>query len=63
MLQFFFDHRGDSPEALTAAALSSADLWGRDLTEIPGLEAQTARYLKEIRKKGTYRVMEELNCL
>ena len=63
VLRFFFDHRGDSPEALTAAALSSADLWGRDLTEIPGLEAQTARYLKEIREKGTYRVMEELNCL
>ncbi len=52
VLEFYYNHREDSPEALVHDVLSNREMWGRDLTEIPGLEETTVRNLKMIREKG-----------
>ena len=52
VLEFFWAHREDDPAALTHAVLTNADMWGQDLTEIPGLEAEAARILSLIRREG-----------
>lgn len=52
VLEFFWAHRNDSPEALTHAVMTDAEMWGRDLTEIDGFEAEAARILAVIRESG-----------
>ena len=52
VLEFYFAHQNDSAEALTHAVLSSLDMWGRDLTQIPGLEEKVANTLHVIRRDG-----------
>ncbi|MBO7662170.1 MAG: tagaturonate reductase, partial [Clostridia bacterium] len=51
-LEFFWNHREDTPEQLVHAALSNEEMWGRDLTAVPGLEEATVRNLKLIRGEG-----------
>jgi len=51
-LEFYWEHRQDSVEDLVRAVMSNRQMWGRDLTEIPGFEAATAANLKLIREKG-----------
>ncbi len=51
-LEFFYAHRNDTPEALVKAVLTNEQMWGQDLTKIPGLEEATVANLKMIREKG-----------
>ena len=52
VLQFYWDHRDDSPEELVHAVMANTEMWGQDLTEVPGFEAETVRILKQIRADG-----------
>ena len=52
VLEFYYDHRDDSPEDLVHAVMTNRQMWGQDLTEIPGFEAATAANLKKIRSQG-----------
>ena len=52
VLEFYRDHRDDSPEDLVRAVMMNQDMWGQDLTEIPGFEAEVVRILKQIRSEG-----------
>lgn len=52
VLEFYYDHREDTPEALVHAVMTNEQMWGRDLTQIPGFEAAVAENLKQIRAHG-----------
>lgn len=52
VLEFYYAHKDNSPEELTHAVLINKDMWGQDLTEIPGLEALVVNDLKLIRSSG-----------
>ncbi len=51
-LEFYYDHRNDSEEDLVHAVMTNEQMWGQDLTAIPGFEAATVANLKLIREKG-----------
>ncbi len=51
-LEFYWEHRDDSPEELVRAVMTNERMWGRNLTEIAGFEAATVANLKLIREKG-----------
>ena len=52
VLEFFYDHRNDSPEALVHAVLSDVKMWDMNLAEIAGLEDAVISGLKKIRTEG-----------
>ena len=52
VLEFYYAHRDDSAEALMHAVMTNTDMWGQDLTQVPGFEAEAVRILKLIREKG-----------
>ena len=52
VLEFYRDHRGDSPEELVHAVMTNTEMWGQDLTEVAGFEAAAVRILKQIRAEG-----------
>ena len=52
VLEFYMAHRNDTPKELTHAVLTNTEMWGRDLTEIAGLEAAVSEQLTLIRKEG-----------
>ena len=52
VLEFFMNHRNDSPEDLVHAVMTNTEMWGQDLTEVPGFEAEAVRILKQIRSEG-----------
>ena len=52
VLEFYYNHRNDSVEALVHAVMTNQQMWGRDLTEIPGFEAATVQNLTLLREKG-----------
>ncbi len=60
-LEFFYSHMDDAPEDLVHAVCANTDFWDKDLTEIPGFEAEVTQFLKDIEAKGAYEVMKE--CL
>lgn len=51
-LEFYYDHRNDSVEDLVHAVMVNEQMWGQDLTAIPGFEAATVANLKLIRQRG-----------
>ena len=51
-LEFYWDHRNDSIEDLVHAVMTNLQMWGQDLTPIPGFEAATVANLKKIREEG-----------
>ena len=53
MLEFYRDHRHDSAEELIHAVMTNQEMWGQDLTKVPGFEKEAARILKLIREEGT----------
>jgi tagaturonate reductase len=61
ILEFYDAHKEDSPADLVHAVMSNQDLWGQDLTDIPGFEAETVKGLKLIRSKGA--VAAYASCL
>lgn len=52
VLDFYWEHRNDSAEALTSAVLQNTEMWGEDLTKIPGLTERIAGTLNTIRMEG-----------
>ena len=52
MLEFYYAHRNDGDAALVHAVMTNADMWGRDLTKVPGFEQAVARILGVIRGEG-----------
>ena len=61
VLEFFNEHKNDSAKDLVHAVCSNTAFWGKDLTEIPGFEAEVTRVLEAIDAQGSYTVMRE--CL
>ncbi len=51
-LEFYWAHKNDTPEELVHAVMTNEQMWGQDLTEIPGFEAATVANLKKIRADG-----------
>ena len=51
-LEFYWNHRNDSVEELVHAVMTNEQMWGQDLTKIPGFEAATVENLKKIRTEG-----------
>ncbi|MBQ6398698.1 MAG: tagaturonate reductase [Clostridia bacterium] len=51
-LEFFWNHRKDTPEELVHAVLTNEQMWGQDLSKVPELEEATVKNLKLIREKG-----------
>lgn len=61
VLEFYYDHREDDPAALAHAVMTNEQMWGSDLTQIPGFEAEVARILERIRTEGALKAYED--CL
>ena len=51
-LEFYYDHRNDSVEDLVSAVMKNEQMWGMDLTTVPGFYAATVENLKKIREQG-----------
>ena len=51
-LEFYYDHRNDSVEDLVCAVMKNEQMWGMDLTTVPGFYAITVENLKKIRAEG-----------
>ena len=52
VLDFYYERRAASPEALVADVLSNEAMWGEDLTRIDGLQEKVTDGLKRIRTEG-----------
>ncbi len=52
VLEFYYEHRNDTVEALVHAVMTNEQMWGQDLTKIPGFEAATVANLTKIRTEG-----------
>ena len=52
VLEFYWEHRGDSPAELVRAVMTNQRMWGQDLTRIPGFEAAAVSGLSLIREQG-----------
>ena len=52
VLEFYWAHRNDPPEELAHAVMTHTDMWGQDLTQVPGFEAAAGRILRQIRTEG-----------
>ena len=52
VLEFYYAHRNDSPEELIHAVMTNKEMWGQDLTEVPGFEQEAVRILKQIWEEG-----------
>ena len=61
VLDFYIEHKDDTPEKLVHSVLSNAKIWDRDLTEITGLEDAVVKCLKDIREYGSETAFK--NCL
>ena len=59
VLEFYYAHKDDSPEDLVHAVMTNTDMWGQDLTQVPGFEAEVVRILKLIRKDGALAAYKE----
>ncbi len=51
-LEFYYAHKDDSVEDLVHAVMTNEQMWGMDLTTVPGFEAATVANLKKIRTEG-----------
>lgn len=51
-LEFYWEHRNDSVEELVHAVMTNEQMWGQDLTQVPGFEAATVANLTKIRTEG-----------
>ena len=52
VLEFYYDHRADSTAHLVHAVMTNQQMWGQDLTQVPGFEAATVENLNKIRTQG-----------
>lgn len=61
VLEFYYAHKDDSVEELVHAVMANEEMWGQDLTKIPGFETATVENLKKIRMEGA--VAAYASCL
>ncbi len=59
-LEFYFEHKDDGAADLVHAVMTNRQMWGRDLTQVPGFEAAVVSALEKVRAEGVYQVMKEL---
>lgn len=52
VLEFYLAHKDDDAAALTHAVMTNTQMWGQDLTAVPGFEAAAAEALQCIRTEG-----------
>jgi len=52
VLEFYWTHRNDSIPQLVHAVMTNLQMWGQDLTLIPGFETATVENLSKIRSSG-----------
>ncbi len=52
VLEFYWEHRKASAEELVHAVMTNEQMWGQDLTLIPGFEEAVVADLKQIRTHG-----------
>ena len=52
VLEFYNAHKDDAIPALVHAVMTNEQMWGRDLTRVPGFEETTVRNLTMIREQG-----------
>jgi len=52
VLEFYWEHKDDSPEDLIHTVMTNTQMWGMDLTEIPGFEEATRSNLDLLRREG-----------
>lgn len=60
VLDFYARHSADDAAALTHAVCTNEEMWGEDLTKLPGFEAAVASHLADIGRKGMKAALEEL---
>ena len=60
VLEFYYDHRNDSPADLMHAVMTDERMWGQDLTKVAGFEQAAVACLEKIRAQGTLQVMKDL---
>lgn len=58
-LEFYYEHRNDPPAALVHAVMTNEQMWGQDLTKVPGFESAVTACLEKIRAEGALAVMAE----
>ena len=59
VLEFYLARKDAAPEALVHDVLTNEQMWGQDLTKVPGLEPEIVRILKLIREKGALEAYKE----
>ena len=52
VLEFYYAHKDDDIPALVHAVMTNEQMWGRDLTQIPGFEDATVNNLAMVREQG-----------
>lgn len=58
-LEFYYAHKDDSARELVHAVMTNQQMWGQDLTQVPGFEAAVAAHLETIRPQGALAVMKQ----
>ncbi len=56
VLEFYRDHRNDDDAALVHAVMTNEQMWGQDLTKVPGFEKAVVEILGRIRSEGALAV-------
>lgn len=52
VLEFYYAHRNDSEEELMKAVMENQQMWGMDLSQVPGFYEAAVKDLKLIRSQG-----------
>ncbi len=52
VLEFYYNHREDADAALVRAVMTNEQMWGQDLTQVPGFEAAVIQNLALLRTAG-----------
>ena len=58
-LEFYWEHKDASVEALVHDVLTNEQMWGQDLSKVAGLESEVVRILKLIREKSALEAYKE----
>ncbi len=58
VLDFYYDHKDDDDATIAKEVINNNKMWGDDLINLPGFEAQVTEYLTMIREKGMYEALK-----
>lgn len=61
ILEFHYRYKEAGEEELVHAVCADTELWGEDLTEIPGFEKKTVHILKSMKKDGIFTGFQNVN--